>query len=406
MIAQRPMTALAVYTVSVAADGETQERFSHAFRLALAAKVVTEGERSVDILAGLLIYLAWTHHYMQRQQIYQYLSLLAGVATDLGLYDQPPRQDVKDPTVATELDRCFVGAYFLCSLVPPFAFNKHSPMRWTENLRICAENITRLGEFHTDRTLVALLELATAVDDTQTILEASLRPPISNTQAELQAKAAAQRLRALKRDHAPLASNATLAACLIDTQYKQICYNDNPDPSIMIQCACSAKDYFEDLMSTPPATFHQLAIVDWILILHVAVLISKLSKQAASATGWDHGALTSMLQPSETMEKLLAHIASATVGDPLVPRHESLLQWLHHFIQNIKIAVLAGDIAGAGRQMDGSDGRFRPMNSEATPLSSRLLPCQSQGSSQEPSLKSLSYGVLDHDFWRKLAVGG
>ena len=402
MASQRPLTALAVYTVTAAAEGDRRERSSHAFRLALAAKAVVNGNRDVDILAGLLIYLAWNHQYMARQQIYQYLFLLAGMTADLGLYSTPPRGDVKDPEIAAELDRCFVGAYYLCSLVPPFAFNKHSPMRWTDKLRTSADNITDPNDLLNGRTPASLLELAVAVDDMQTVLRSSVKGLASHQHTELQAKTAGQRLRALKRDHGSLANSPVLAACLIDAQYKQIQHNEHPNPSMMIQCACSAKEYFDDLLSKPSSYFHRLAIVDWVLLLHVAVLMCRLSKQAASATGWEHGALTSMLLPEQTIEKLLNHMASAPAGDPLTPKHDGLLYWLQDFVQRMKSIVLANDPGGGMRQIDASsDGRFRPMNSDALPLADRSLPYQSQ----ERSANVEIYGVLDNRFWG-VANGG
>lgn len=393
------MTTLAVYTVTAAADRDRQERSSHLFRLAFAAQAVVKGKCNVDLLAGLLIYLAWNHHYMASHQIYQYLCLLSGMTADLGLYQSPPRADVKDPTMAAESDRAFVGAYFLCSLVPAFAFNKHSPMRWTDNLRTCADNIAQAGEFQSDRALASLLELAVSVDDFQTALQTNFKTATSRQHTQLQAKTAGQRLRALRRDHASLANNAILAACAVDVQYKQSHYTDSPDPSIMIQCACSAKEYFDDLLSRPPSFLHQVAIVDWICLLHVVVLMARLSKQAAGATGWEHGALTSMLQPEQTLEKLLNHMASAPASDPLAPRHDGLLRWLHSFAQSTKSALLAGD---AARQMEGTDGRFRPMNSEPVPLADRPLPYQAQDRSANVQMR----GVLDSDFWSGVANGG
>ena len=402
MASQRPMTALAIYTVTSAADVNRQERLSHAFKLALSAKAVVNGERSVDIFASLLIFLAWNHYYMARQQTYQYLCLLAGMTADLGLYDSSPRTYARDHTTAAELDRCFVGTYFLCSLVPPFAFNKPGPMCWTDNLRACADNITQAGVLQSDRSISSLLELASAVDDMQTVLQTSFTISTSSQHTELQAKTAGQRLRALKRDHASLASSTVLAACAIDTQYKQTHHNDQPDPSMMIQCACSAKEYFDDLISRPPYFLHQLSIIDWTLILHVAVLMSRLSKQASSATGWEHGALTSMLQPEQTMERLLNHMASAPANDPLAPKHDGLLNWLHQFAQNAKNIILANDPIGASRQAEGADSRFRPMDTEAVPLSNRALPYQSQ----DRSARMQTHGVLDHDFWKHAAIPG
>lgn len=402
MASRRPMTALAVCTVAAAADPDRQERLSHAFRSSLAAKAVVQGDRSVDILAGLLIYLAWNHHYMSKQQIYQYLSLLPGMSADLGLYDKPPRRDINDRNAATELDRCFVGAYFLCSLLPPFAFGKPCPMRWTDYLRTSAENVMQAGELQSDRSLSSLLELAAAIDDFQSALQVACDDPTSHQYRELQARAASQRLRALRRDHGFLAGNMILSACSIDIQQQQIQSKDSPDSSTMIQCACSAKEYFDDLLSRPAYFLHQATIVDWVLMMHVAVLMFRLAKQAAIATGWEHGALTSMLHPEQTLSRLLNHMAAVPADDPLLLKHDGLLRWLDQFVHNNKESALLDNQPEAARNINLSEGRFRPVNSEAVSLSNQPLPYHLQ----EPAAERRSVGVLDPEFWRPSATGG
>jgi hypothetical protein len=85
-IEQKPFVMLAMLVASSSANEELQATCDFTFRNVLARTVIVEGKRNLELLQGLLIYLAWHHHYLRHetQQIYQYLQLAIGMAVDLG----------------------------------------------------------------------------------------------------------------------------------------------------------------------------------------------------------------------------------------------------------------------------------------------------------------------------------
>jgi hypothetical protein len=87
MIEDRPCLLLAIVTTVKSDDLLQQQRFSKGFTEIIARKVVVEGERSIDLLQGLLIYLAWYHFFWipRSQQLYGHLQIAVGMMVDLGL---------------------------------------------------------------------------------------------------------------------------------------------------------------------------------------------------------------------------------------------------------------------------------------------------------------------------------
>ncbi|KAF2171967.1 hypothetical protein M409DRAFT_63492 [Zasmidium cellare ATCC 36951] len=379
MVAQRPLLTLAICTVASAAYPELQERLSQAFQYALSPKVILGSERSMDLLTGLLVYLAWHHHYMTQPQVYHQLYLLAGLAADLGLYR--PRLDPMDPPSALERDRAFVGCYYLCSSLSAAGFDKPSPLRWTRNLRTCAENAAISGTLSSDRSLVPILELAHALDE----MEESIRHDIASQYAnplpyvDLQTKATSQRLKALKREHSSLASSLAFEAAQIHIYHRLLRLSDTPDYPILIQCACAIKEYLENLTSRPPPTLHQLPIVDWAHLLEILVLMARISKPLPNTSSWEAGALASMLQPDVVLDGLWNHANSAPSNDPLAPRHEALLQSLRRVCDGVKRILATGQ--------SGSEGKFRPAGGEGEVVD---------------VFKAYGYGVLDPTFLNSL----
>lgn len=292
------------------------------------------------MMIGLLIYLAWHHHYLPKPQIYQNLCLLAAMAIDLGLYRHTLDSAVEDVGLAMERDRAFVGVYYLCSNLCRKGLSRPNPLRWTDALRQCAENVSRSGILPTDPDLVQMLELSHILDDLESgcILDLDLKRSSTSYTYELHAKSASSRLKALKREHPSLSNTPAFSAAMIAVHYKLLSANDTSDTSALIQCAVLIKEYLDDILSRPPITLHQIAMTDWTNLLSILTMLSKVSKPSPNNSGWEAGALTSMLQPAAVLDALCGQMASPAV-DSLTPRHEPLLQGFRAFCDRIKMDV-------------------------------------------------------------------
>lgn len=384
MIARRPTLTLAICTVASASNSELQSRLSQAFQYTLSSKVILGGQRSLDLLTGLLVYLAWHHQYMAQHQIYQELYLLAGMAADLGLYRT--RLEPLDAGSALERDRAFVGCYYLCCGLSAIGFDKPSPLRWSNSLRLCAERAAAANTLPSDAGLVSLLELTHALTD----MEDSLREDIVSERGspiqyvDLQVRATSQRLKTLKREHPALSASLTFSAVNIHLYQRLLRASETPDYPTLIQCACSIKEFVDDILARPPSTLHRIPILDWSHLMEILVLMARVSKAPPTSGGWEAGALSSMLQPDAALDALCTHMASAPANDSLSPRHEELLQWLRHMSDGIKRRILHDiGVGGGGGAWEHEQARR----------------------GREPDLLNfLGNGVLDLDFWNGLTA--
>ena len=54
-----PFLLLAILTVASSPDPKLHHQMDHEFRRILSSKVIVEGQKSLDYLQGLLVYIAW-----------------------------------------------------------------------------------------------------------------------------------------------------------------------------------------------------------------------------------------------------------------------------------------------------------------------------------------------------------
>lgn len=419
MATHRPMTTVAICTVTSGAQPKRQERLVKAFRLALSSKVFLEGQRSLDLLIGLLTFLAWHHNYMSKQQIYQEMCLLAGMAADIGLYRQPSKADTSDMRDIVERDRAFLGCYYICSSLSIMGFNKPNPLRWTDNLRRGAEKVAYVGALPSDRLLVGITELVRANEDLEDALrvEGDMKSSTMAHYVEAHTKAINHRLKALKREHPELGGNLGFGAATIHFHHRLLRVHDTPDIATLIQCASAIKDYLDDVLARLPTTLHHMAIVDWTNLLEILVIMARVARPLPSTVGWEAGALTSMLQPEVMLDSLVNHMASATAGDPMMPRHEAQVQWFRAVCKSIKKRILHeradGDSALRGNdslydtvhslgqhsiQKD-TDSRFRPVNEPGSAESPFPVVADADESRMNDFFDLLSNGELDDGMW-------
>ncbi|KAK0313227.1 hypothetical protein LTR91_007645 [Friedmanniomyces endolithicus] len=420
MATDHPLTTVAICTVTSSAHPNTQARLAQAFRQALSAAVIIRGEHSMDLLQGLMIYLAWHHNYMAKQQIQQMLYLLAGMAADLGLYRQPYRNDVLNIAAALEQDRAFLGCYYLCCGLSVMTFDKPSPLRWTDNLRRCADHLAISGSHPQDHTLVGIIELIRAIDDLQDTLRSAseTKRPSHAAYIDLQTRATTYRLSALKREHPELNGTLAYTAATLHLNHRLLrATTSTPETTTLIQTACLIKEYTDDLLARPPVLLHHLAILDWTNLLEILLLLSRIAakplpKTPGAGAGWEAGALSSMLQPESILDALCAHMAAAPLGEPLAPRCEGRLVWFRGVCKGIERRVLrerAGTVRGQeapfeslrvlGVNGQGAQGRFRPVNEAfgaEVPIST--VPGH-EGLNAFDSFSMYDGGLLDDRFW-------
>jgi hypothetical protein len=69
MFYERPFLLLAALATASSKEKRLQHVLEEELRTTLSTKVVVEGEKSLDLLQGLLVYLAWSAHFFQSVKV-------------------------------------------------------------------------------------------------------------------------------------------------------------------------------------------------------------------------------------------------------------------------------------------------------------------------------------------------
>jgi hypothetical protein len=171
LIQQRPLLMFAILTVASYDSALLQLTLSHEFRKVVMVKVM-KGEKSLDLLQGLLVFIAWHHHYMDPQavSINMLIQMCVGMAGDLGLDSIPTfasspfqKQDSRD----REAKRAYLGCYYLASNLGMMESGRTRSMLYSDTLRIYATELGSAWECKNDSILPILIDTCQFMEDVE-----------------------------------------------------------------------------------------------------------------------------------------------------------------------------------------------------------------------------------------------
>ncbi|KAH7348525.1 hypothetical protein BKA65DRAFT_398517, partial [Rhexocercosporidium sp. MPI-PUGE-AT-0058] len=125
-----PFLLLAILTSASIQDPLLHHQINHEFRRVLSSQVLLQGQRSLDFLQGLLVYIAWypAHVNPRDTTSFMYMNLAISLLIDLGLDQETPSANKSDAAVtSTDLvegdhfteaaRRTYLGCYYMSSAI-------------------------------------------------------------------------------------------------------------------------------------------------------------------------------------------------------------------------------------------------------------------------------------------------
>ncbi|KAI4150897.1 MAG: hypothetical protein LQ340_003822 [Diploschistes diacapsis] len=174
---EKPFLLLSVLVMTSQRARSLQVLLERELRDLLSMKVIVEGELSLDLLQGLLVYLAWYHQNFRpcRQQLYQLTQLAVSMVIDLeigrpsgektGFVLHPVRaclackKDTAVPiTSESEAKRTFIGAYYLTSALA-IILRKPNGLAYTKHVEQCALELAENKEAPMDEYLIHYIRI-------------------------------------------------------------------------------------------------------------------------------------------------------------------------------------------------------------------------------------------------------
>ncbi|KAF5644108.1 multidrug resistance [Fusarium sp. NRRL 52700] len=174
-----PMLLLAILVTSSWKLRGQQDHLNQVFLKALGTKLVLEGDRDMDLLRGLIVYLNWIHLHIapKTQQAYRLASIAASIAVEFGITQRPGKNKHQQLNVETfnespkglsavdaefwDLDarRAYLGCYQITTWYSIMT-RKSSPLIYNDYLYTCAQSLANAKETPSDLDLVFYLDVA------------------------------------------------------------------------------------------------------------------------------------------------------------------------------------------------------------------------------------------------------
>jgi hypothetical protein len=171
LVQHRPILMFAVLTAASSDSVQLQQTLSREFRKVAMVKILT-GEKSLDLLQGLLVFIAWHHHYMDTQavSVSTLLQLCVGIADDLSLNKistniRSPlqREDARD----REAKRAYLGCYYLASAIGLVEPGKSRCISYSTTVRNYSSELASAWEHKTDAVLPIFIDVCQFMEDVE-----------------------------------------------------------------------------------------------------------------------------------------------------------------------------------------------------------------------------------------------
>ncbi|PWY84250.1 hypothetical protein BO83DRAFT_413736 [Aspergillus eucalypticola CBS 122712] len=163
---QFPFLLLCIVTACLEHKPSLQDRMEQEVRRSIATRLMVNSERSLDLLLGLLVHVAWGYYHWPKysSQTSMFLQMAAMIVGDLGLDkgDFKMQASPVNSQVANQMEfnsdcwtsaaqRAFLGCYYLCSR--SLFFRGQLAMKYTEWIKRCTEMLALKAEYPTDVVL-------------------------------------------------------------------------------------------------------------------------------------------------------------------------------------------------------------------------------------------------------------
>ncbi|KAL5359981.1 hypothetical protein BJX96DRAFT_64352 [Aspergillus floccosus] len=312
--------------------------------------------KSLDLVSGLLAYLAWYHFYClpRREKLAQLLSMAVSLCKDMGLTGRPLETAVpvhrsipgqvgeSASALSSEAQRLLLGTYYLERRYH-FAFGTVCSLLCTDYIIDCAKSLALKGELPTDLTIQCLIQQQHAAERSHCLVAGlqqnhpDMHSPDAMAELEREIRGVERKLQAIKQPLPPLLISSSLVElwhceCLFysfegdvlnpfrkaycrERSLKKasglpsVCFS-NP---ILEHCLRGAKTYLDTFLTIPTSEYHLLSSCQWDGLTYAIVVLYQLSLNHPHLNDCDSRAANTTVPLEEYLGKLCQQMEVAIV---------------------------------------------------------------------------------------------
>ncbi|KAI1408532.1 hypothetical protein F5Y13DRAFT_107487 [Hypoxylon sp. FL1857] len=323
-----PFVLLAILAVtSCSSSLQGHSLYDEEFRKVLGLKFVAGGERSLELLQGLIIYCAWYPFHLRpkNKQLIQYLRMAVDIVHDLELDEEtdinfsaqsPERREIKLQTI-----RAYLSCFYNVS-ISSWSWSKPYTLRYTSWMAKCCDMLEQYSDLEQDHILAWLVRLQYISNEFEE-LHRGYKKPVTSEQNEHHRKFIRLGLETQLRDFqskipghlsttpsilmASLATDASiLAAPLMQTLRPRADDTANPliDASRLQAATYMARAFFDYVTSLPAEQIGYFCHADLGRLILTIILAYRLSFPLPMCPGYDYAQGRKVMDFGAVLDKL------------------------------------------------------------------------------------------------------
>ncbi|KAI5856176.1 hypothetical protein GGS23DRAFT_617875 [Durotheca rogersii] len=346
VLAKKPLLFMAIMLLAAQIPLVRQKEIKKSILAHVGHNMMVAEERDLDLLQGLMVYIAWGEEDFYMDQKNTYLIYLAmGYAHNLAItrpYPTPKQKltiavhpkDIKEAMVGhtlttvleenhtAEEQRAFLGCHYLLS-VNSSQFNREGMLKG-DYVERCLHSLVRPTDFGTDFILDRMVRFQRIVEE---ITEKLPIPKIgesaqvftlamSNTMQLLRVQLD-QLLANITREHRQFLPLWAMHNYVLVRLYLLASYSSQPSDEVLAQhqrqcmlyCLQAARSFFSASLATGPESFYQRSFSSFAEILFVLVAASRLLLVEIDL--WDLASARQTLDLPATIDEIIACLETA-----------------------------------------------------------------------------------------------
>ncbi|EXJ93982.1 hypothetical protein A1O1_02375 [Capronia coronata CBS 617.96] len=319
----KPFLFMAVMTIGCRHDTARQKALAAKAREIISHKMLIDGEQSLDLLQGLLVFIAWYQVHARTAQLSNLTYLMMALLTDLGLNKPtsprykpalgsmryywnplnngtPNREEPRERTL--EERRALLGGLYVTTAISVWA-REMDPIKYSMYADECCRVLEQANEYPSDQHLVIMIRIMGMVGK----IRGTLNPEdwAASTGMSAPLGACVRSFEAeLEQIRTKLPTDTSLAgADFISIHYSfikvflyEVAVHDNIPSSrygtfpitrlkMLFTCLDEIKRSFERFCAIPSNLYFNFTYFTWALLGRITVVLSKLC--ILTGDGWD-----------------------------------------------------------------------------------------------------------------------
>ncbi|KAK0749241.1 hypothetical protein B0T18DRAFT_323294 [Schizothecium vesticola] len=325
--AERPFVLLAVLAAASSSRSlQGHSLYDEEFRKILGFKFVAGGERSLELLQGLVIYVAWFPFHLRpkNKQAFQYVRMAVDVVTDLELDQDPGTDEIPNSERINQI-RLYLATYFIMSHFST-AWCRSPSMQYTEWTARCTDLLLAHSLAKGDAMLAWKVRLQRLTEETHELRKLRTSSPQTAYQIELILKGIESQLHEWEtKIPAAILSCPSIRIALFSTRIfiggapllkissappssraaTTTTTTLRPSHARLLALVPSLHALFDLFLALPASELNALGGIDWGNLILAVVLGYRLSFPLPDCPEWDDGAArATVVRFGEYLERL------------------------------------------------------------------------------------------------------